>query len=203
MRVFYFLAAFIVFATAATFLARGIYYPSNMTAEQPGEPGGFHSGPQPEVKVPGPFEPLNINGASAGKEECLYCRYGNAPTVMVFASRPSENLTSLIRNLDKAAATSGKPDDKIGACVIVTESNPETQAALTKIASQENLKHVILGMLDAREVKHYKLNPEAEATVLLYSKRVVRANHSYKPGELTLKTAEELGAEAGKFLANQ
>lgn len=199
MRIFYFLAAFIVFATAAAFLARGVFNPSDVASEQPGE---FRSGPRADAKVPGPFEPLNINGASAGKEECLYCRYGNSPTVMVFAARPSESLTTLIRNLDKAAAASGKPDDKVGACVIVTESNPETQAALAKIASQENLKHVILGVIDRQEVKHYKLNPEAEETVLLYSKHVVRANHAYKAGELTQKAAEELGTEATKFLAN-
>ena len=47
------------------------------------------SGPQVGSTLPGPFEPLNLNGPDAGDECCLFCKYGNNPVVMVFASKPS------------------------------------------------------------------------------------------------------------------
>ena len=37
------------------------------------------SGPQTGEQVPGPFHPLNINGASAGQKNCLYCQNGTNP----------------------------------------------------------------------------------------------------------------------------
>jgi len=37
------------------------------------------SGPQVGENVPGPFHPLNINGASAGQKNCLYCQNGTNP----------------------------------------------------------------------------------------------------------------------------
>ena len=43
------------------------------------------SGPQVGEKVPGPFEPLNINGDNAGKKFCQFCINGQNPVAMVFA----------------------------------------------------------------------------------------------------------------------
>jgi len=34
--------------------------------------GTAKSGPQVTEKVPGPFQPLNVNGPDAGKKACLY-----------------------------------------------------------------------------------------------------------------------------------
>ena len=66
--------------------------------------------------MPGPFEPLNLNGPDAGEEACLYCRFGNDPVVMVFARTQSDALTKLIEAAEKAAAANKARD--LGACVV-------------------------------------------------------------------------------------
>jgi hypothetical protein len=162
-------------------------------------PGEFISGPQVGSKLPGPFEPLNINGADAGDEACLFCKYGNAPVVMIFASKPSDALTSLVQKVEKAAA--GASRDEIGACVVVTDASAETKTALNKLAGKENLKHVVLGMIEAEKMKQYELHPDAVVTVLLYSNQVVRLNRAFKTGELTEKAIAELAEETTKHYA--
>lgn len=200
MRVFYFIGAFIVMGMLAAFMARNLFAPSGLATGRPNDPNEFLSGPQVGAKIPGPFEPLNINGKDAGEEACLYCRYGNAPVVMIFATKPTEGLTALVRQVEKAAVGTGKGDE-VGACVVITESNAETKTALTKLADQENLKKVVLGMVQRGQLKKYQLHPDAEVTMLLYSKQVIRVNHAYKAGELTEKVAGDLGNEAVKFFA--
>src|SRR5688500_18031321 len=41
------------------------------------------SGPQVGQEVPGPFHPLNVTGAQAGKKACLYCSNGGNPVAVV------------------------------------------------------------------------------------------------------------------------
>jgi hypothetical protein len=61
------------------------------------EPEDFLSGPQVESKIPGPFEPILMNGPNAGDAVCLYCQLGNAPTVMIFAPKPTDRLAAFVR----------------------------------------------------------------------------------------------------------
>ena len=62
------------------------------------------SGPQAGQKVPGPFKPLNVTGPDAGKHECLYCKFGARPAVMVFARQGSPALAALVKKIDAATA---------------------------------------------------------------------------------------------------
>lgn len=162
------------------------------------ENGEFASGPQTGKKLPGTFEPVLINTEDAGDECCVLCKFGNSATVMVFAARPSGALAELIQGLEKAAAAAKGP---AGACVVVTDTSEATKTELKKLADKLVLSHVVLGVVDAAKLKHYSLHPEAEATVLLYSQQVVRANHAFKAGELTEKLAGEIAGEATSFLA--
>jgi hypothetical protein len=200
MRAVYFMAAFVSMAAIGMLIAREFFSPGGSLEGQQAGSGEFVSGPQVGSKIPGPFEPLNINGENAGEGACLYCRYGNAPVVMIFAAKPSKALTVLIRSIEKAAVEAGKTGE-VGACVVITESNDVIKDALFKLADKENLKKVVLGMIDPRHLKkNYKLHSDAEVTVLLYSNQFVRVNHAYKAGEMTEKVAAEVGEEAAKFL---
>ncbi len=174
-----------------------------LAANRPSEPvqnGEFVSGPQVGSKLPGPFEPFNINGADAGDERCLYCKYGNSPVVMIFASKPSDLLAKLVTKIEKAA-TDAKGD--VGACVVVTDTSDATKTELSKLAGKENLKHVVLGMVDPKQLKNYALHPDAETTVLLYSKQVVRVNRALKAGELSVKAIAEIADEAAKHYSGK
>lgn len=199
MRVLYFLVSFVAIGALAAYIT-GVYMSTGELAQdQPADSTEFLSGPQVGSKVPGPFEVFNINGKDAGEEACLFCRYGNSRVAMIFASKPSPILTTLVQHLEKAAAVAGKEKD-LGACVVVTQQNDEIKTSLTKIADQENPKLVVLGMTEPNYLKKYKLHRDAEVTVLFYSNSVVRVNRAYKTGELTDKNAAELGDEAAKFL---
>jgi hypothetical protein len=159
------------------------------------------SGPQVGSSVPGPFEPLNLTGPDAGDDCCLYCKYGNAPVVMAFAPKPSAGLARLVRKMEAAAAAN--PAGEVGACVVVTDTSAATRKALGKLADDANLKHVVLAVIDPGKLKDYELSPAAGATVLLYSRRVVRANHAFRPGELTDTAAAGLAAEMKAHLAGK
>ena len=52
-----------------------------------------------------------------------------------------------------------------------------------------------------QKMKRYALHPDAETTVLLYSKQVVRENRALKSGELTEKTIEEIAAKTREHFA--
>jgi len=144
----------------------------------------LRSGPQVGATVPGPFEPLNLNGPDAGDDCCLYCKFGNIPVTMVFAPKPSDGLAKLVRDLEAAAAAANKAGE-VGACVVVTDTSAATRRALGKLADDANLRHVVLAVIDPAKLKDYELSPDAAATVLLYSRRVVRVNHAFRTGELT------------------
>jgi hypothetical protein len=174
------------------------YIAAGLAQEERGEPnqGEFASGPQAGSKLPGTFEPVLLNTADAGDECCVLCKFGNDPVAMVFAARTGPALAATIEGLEKAAAAAKGP---AGACVVVTDTSEATKAELKKLAMVKS--HVVLGVIDAAKLKRYALHPDAEVTVLLFSRQVVRANHAFKAGELTEKRAGEIADEAAKFLA--
>lgn len=163
-------------------------------------PADLKSGPQVGSRLPGPFEPLNLNGPDAGDESCLYCKFGNCPVVMVFASRPSDAVTKLVAELEKAASAA---KGEVGACLVVTDTSPAAQKALKTFADDAKLKATVVAVIDAAKLKDYELGKDAEVTVLIYDKRVVRANHAFKTGDLTDKAVTAVTADAAKHYAGK
>jgi hypothetical protein len=194
MRVLSIVAAVVVVGAVGAYLVAGRTTPTSA--------GEFVSGPQAGSKVPGAFEPLNINGPDAGDEACLFCKYGNAPVVMVFATKPTDGLAAFVRQLEKAAADAAKSAE-VGACVVVTDTSDDTRKALGKLADKDNLKQVIVAVIDAPQLKAYKLHAEAEVTVLLYSKQVVRLNKAFRAGEFTEKAAGELATDVANHYSTK
>ena len=157
----------------------------------------FSSGPQIGSTVPGQFLTVPVNGPDAGDETCLYCKYGNAPVVMVFAPKPSEELEKLVKALEVAV---GKAPEACGVCAIVTDESAATRRTLGKLADDARLKRTILATVDPARVKDYELNPAAGVTLVMYSRKVVRWNDTFKPGKLDDKSVERIAAEAKKHL---
>jgi hypothetical protein len=153
------------------------------------------SGPQVGQTVPGLFDALTLNGPTAGEECCLYCRYGNGPVAMTFAPKPSADLAKLVRVLEAAAA---KAEGEIGACVVVTDTSPATRKALGRLADDAKLKHVVLAVVRPDAVQDYAVSPDAALTVVLYSRKVVRVNRAFKPGELDEKALAAVSADVTK-----
>ena len=171
--------------------------PENPTPAKPS--GEFRSGPQVGAKLPGTFEPLNLNGPDAGQESCILCRYGSGPGVLVFARRPSDALADLVRRLE--SASSGAKGEA-GACVVVTDTSDGAEQQLKSLAQREKLQHVILGVINAGHLKRYELHPESEVTVIGFTKQIVRLNRAFRAGELTAASATEVAGEVTKLLAS-
>jgi hypothetical protein len=156
------------------------------------------SGPQVGEKVPGPFEPLNINGDNAGKKFCQYCINGQNPVAMVFARDVSEPVTKLIKEID--AATAKNSDEKMGSFFVFLSDDESMEKKLQSIAKKEDLKKTVLTLDNKTGPDNYKISKDAEVTVVLYKERKVIANYSFKKGQMKDKDVEKVIADLPKIL---
>jgi hypothetical protein len=163
--------------------------------------GSAKSGPQVGEIVPGPFQPLNVNGPAAGHNACLFCRYGTNPVVMIFAREASPQLVSLLKRVDASTAAHGS--DGLGSCAIFCNDAEGLPGQLAQIAKQSNLNHIVLATFAAEGPPRYNIAPDADVTVLLYTYGTVKANHSFKKGELTEAGIETIMADLPQILTQE
>jgi hypothetical protein len=159
------------------------------------------SGPQPGEKVPGPFKPLNVTGPDAGQEECLYCKNGSRPVVMVFTRDLSPAVVALIKKLDEA--TGAKRDSGLASCVIVLCDHKDIVPMLAKWAKAEKLDSTVLATYPTKGPEKYSISPDAAVTVLLYSKQTVKANHTFRTGELKDAGVDAVMADLAKIMPRE
>ncbi|HKI38187.1 MAG TPA: hypothetical protein VKA46_40410 [Gemmataceae bacterium] len=169
-----------------------------MRTEKPAaEP--VRSGPQVEEDVPGPFEPLTLNGRLPGQKDCQFCLNGRNPVAMIFARSLTGPVTTLIKKLD--AETAAHADAHMGSCVIFLSNDKSLPDKLKDLAGKEKIEHTVLGIY-ARDGPHeYKISKDAEVTVLLYREVVVKANHAFGKGQLSDSAIDEVIADLPKILA--
>jgi hypothetical protein len=137
------------------------------------------SGPQVDEKLPGPFSPLNINGDNAGKKACLYCANGSNPVVMIFARDPKDAATAaLIKKVDALVAKNEKSD--MGSYVVFCTDAPGAEDDLKTMAEKASLKKVVLSLDTPAGPAKYKFAKDADLTVVFYTDRTVKANHTFK-----------------------
>lgn len=163
-----------------------------------GEPAAIKSGPQVGKEVPGPFHPLNVTGANAGKKHCLYCENGGNPVAVIFARNVSQPLTTLIKKIDEATDKNKKSD--MGSFVVFLSSNEELGKQLEGIAKKESIKHTVLSIDNPAGPEEYAVAKDADVTVLLYSDFTVRANHSFRKGQLNEKAISQIVADVAKIV---
>lgn len=156
------------------------------------------SGPQTGEKVPGPFSPLNINGKSAGEKNCLYCSNGDHPVVMIFARNPECPMTqALIKKVDATVAKNEKCE--MGSFVVFCTDDSTAEAKLKAMVEKESIKNVILSLDTPAGPAKYKFAKDADVTVVLYTSRTVKANHTFKAGELTADKIDAVIKDVSKI----
>ena len=146
------------------------------------EKDAVKSGPQVGEELAGPFHPLNVNGSKAGEKSCLYCSNGSAPVAMIFARESTPELKALVKKLDAACAKNS--DCKMGSFVVFCSDDAGIEDAAKKLAKDTDLKKVVLSIDNAAGPKGYKVSKDADVTVVLYVDRTVKANYSFKKGEM-------------------
>jgi type IV secretory pathway VirJ component len=158
------------------------------------------SGPQAGEELAGPFHPLNCNGKAAGKKHCLYCENGQAPVAMIFAREPSANLTKLIKKLDEACVKNKSA--RMASFVVFLSDEEGLGTKLKKIAKDEDLKKVILSIDNPAGPKGYKVNKDADITVVLYVERTAKANYAFRKNGLTSEAIGTIMKGLPKILTN-
>lgn len=158
------------------------------------------SGPQIGQEVPGPFHPLNINGAKAGQKNCLYCENGTRPVAMIFARQVDEPTIALIKKIDAANQKAG---DKMGSFVVFLSDDEQLPTKLKETADKANLQRTVLSVDNAAGPKGYNVSRDADVTVVLYSDHTVKANYTFPKGKLNEKSVDQVVAGLSKILAPQ
>ena len=145
--------------------------------------GDVTSGPQVGTELPGPFMPLNVTGDSAGEKHCLYCENGDKPVVMIFARNADCPATQkLIKQVDDKVSKNS--DCNLRSFVVFCTDDSNAEAKLKEMAKEKGIQKVVLSTDSPTGPSKYKVAKDADVTVVLYTNRTVKANHSYKAGEL-------------------
>jgi hypothetical protein len=164
------------------------------------------SGPQPGDGVEA-FDVVKVagnphDGVADGDKLCYRCRLGSKPVVMVFSRKADDRLAALIKELND---TLPKHDDqKLSSFVnlIGSKDSDALKATAKKFGEKTKLEHVAIVVPEESEngPESYRINPDADVTVLIYRDGTVAANHTFAPGKLDAKGIASIIADTAKIL---
>ena len=117
---------------------------------------------------------------------------------MIFARNVTGPLTSLVKKIDAETSKNAKKD--MGSFVVFLSDKESLFKELKQLAEKESLKQTILTIDGVDGPEAYNVAKEAEITVVLYNKRIVEFNHSFRFGELTDKAIEAIVRDVGKMV---
>src|SRR5688572_19276242 len=118
--------------------------------------------------------------------------HGGKPVAMIFAREVSDNLTSLVKKLEKATADS---KGKKGSFVVFCSDEEKLEDQLKELAKKEKLSNCVLTIDTKKSGPYDNFAAEADVTVMLYAGRKVKTNHTFKKGELKDKDVEKIVKE--------
>lgn len=161
--------------------------------------GDVKSGPQTGDTVPGPFHPLNVNGESAGKKACMYCKHGDNPVAVVFArSSDCAQTVKLLKKLDEITGKNEKAE--MGSYAVYLSDDDKMADKLAELVKKEGIKNLTVTVDNPAGPEKYKIAKDADVTVLLYTEHKVKANHSFKKGEIKDSDIESIAKDVAKIL---
>ena len=123
---------------------------------------------------------------------------------MLFARDVKGPLSSLLKHFDTAVAKN-KDADMRSFAVFLSEDSEEMEAKLKALAEKEKIsENVPLAIVeDISGPPAYKIDKDAEVTVLLYTKGKVVSNFAFKAGELQEKHVKAIVADLPKILPTE
>jgi hypothetical protein len=144
---------------------------------------------------PGPYAAVVSVGPQRGQSHCFICETADRPAVVVFARSLSDPLGRLAQGLDRAVQDH-KALDLRAWVTLLHEDQLTLDPQVVKWAKANALRNVPVGVFeDTVGPPTYKLNREADVTVLVFVNQKVTANFAFRAGELTdARIAEVLRA---------
>ena len=139
-------------------------------------------------------------GKERGQLTCYVCETAEKAAVIVFARTASKELGELVAALDKAVADP-KNAPLRGWVTFMSNDQPKMDPQVIEWGKKHAVKAMPLGVFeDADGPPAYRLNKEADATVLLFVKQKVVANFAFRTGEITEKARGEVLKAVPKLL---
>ena len=162
-------------ATAAVLLVT-----SCLAAEEPVFTSGLKVGQRP-----GPYAFVMATGPQRGQAFCYICDTADKPAAIIFAKTLNEPLGKLAAKLDQAANDGAIKDFRTWLTLLDDGKTPDCERRLVAWGRHHALKSMPLGVFeDEVGPPAYRLNRDAEATVLVFVKQKVVANFALRPGDL-------------------
>ena len=145
------------------------------------------------------FNVYDCTGEKKGESLCYRCRYGGRPVVSIFAREVDDKLAKLIQEVDKTVGDN-KGEQMAAFVVLLTDDPDAAEKELVALAEKHKIKNTPLTTFDGEAgPPDYKLNKDAEVTVLMWNKSKVESNHGFKSGELDDKSISTIVKEAEKL----
>src|SRR5262245_23178863 len=120
---------------------------------------------------------------------------------MIFAREVSDPLTSLVKKID--AATDANKDKQMCSFVVFCSDAEGLKDKLEGLAEKQKLKHCVLSIDNPAGPKGYMVARDADVTVVLYVRHEVKANHTFKKGQLNEKAIEKILADIPKIVGKK
>ena len=118
---------------------------------------------------------------------------------MIFAREVSDNLTGLVKKVNKATADNAR--SRMGSFVVFCNDDEKLETQLKELANKEKINKTILTIVGKKSgPSGYSLDPKADVTVVLYVKKTVKANYAFKKGELKEKDIKAILDDIPKIL---
>jgi hypothetical protein len=163
----------------------------------PKKGGGLNPGDE----VPGTFEPYNVNGKYKGRFHCLVTQNGLNPVAALFVRGIDdlEVVGTLLQKLDEAVKKNEKSrlasfavfvDEQLPDVVSDDEKREATAKKLDDIGGK--LERVVLALANPKSLDKYRLDPDAEITLVLYNKLKVVEVKTLSKGKLNKDTIAAL-----------
>lgn len=178
-----------------TFLAIGVLASGLTVANAADLDSGLQVGAYPP-----PFMVADITGPAAGEKLCYRCRYGAQPVVNIFARKMDENVTKLVKELDGVVGKNR--DSRMAAFVVVLTDDPDAQeTSLKKTAETHGIKHTPLTVFEnSAGPAKYRINKDADVTVMMWVDSDVKINHALKGEELNKESIAKIVGDTAKIL---
>jgi len=117
---------------------------------------------------------------------------------VIFAREISDSLTGLVKKLDEATAKNKSA--RMGSFVVFCSDAEGLDKKLKDLAKKEKLDKIVLSIDNPSGPPGWGIAKGADVTVILYNKRTVKANYTFKKGELKAKDIDAIVADVKKIL---
>jgi hypothetical protein len=149
--------------------------------------------------TPDAFNVKDITGPFEGTSLCYRCRLGGRPVTAVFTRTLSDELASLVKEVDSVVEKN--KDKQAGAFIVLLSKDPDSEESKVKeFAKKHNLKTPLTVFDGEAGPPSYKIAKDAEITVNLWNKQKVEANHAFGKGGLNKDAVAKIVADAEKML---